>query len=118
VAVTVLFDLSKAYEHILFNVLRGKAAKFGFPLRLLRLLISMYTIPRIVMLAGVATGAFWPLRAVVAGCSFADLMMRVYIMDILDCIAEVWPKAHLGNVVDTAGPGISQHGEHAHPGCR
>ena len=92
VTASALLDLSKAYEHILFDRLWAKGIAAGFPLDVLRLLLFCYGMPRRIQLAGVATVVCEPRRAVAAGCSFADLMMRLYLLDILDETCRLRPS--------------------------
>ncbi len=72
-----MLDLSKAYEHLRFDRLRTQGETRGFPFRLLRFLLQLYGTPRIITLDNIAALPCTALRAVVAGCAFADLMMRL-----------------------------------------
>eukprot|EP00959_Pyramimonas_sp_CCMP1952_P158615 3317802-Pyramimonas_sp.AAC.1 len=71
-------DLSKAYEHIPWALLVARARELGFDMMLLRLLIRLYALPRLVTVDGAAMGWRVPQRGAVAGCSFADLCMRIF----------------------------------------
>ena len=99
-AISILFDLTKAYEHLRFDLLAARAAQLGFPRELLRLLLSFYSMDRVIVLDSVATAPIQPQRGVFAGCSFADLMMRIVVITTLDPVIARWPSARLANVVD------------------
>ena len=97
---SILLDLSKTCEHLHFDRLRTQGEKHGFPLKLLRLLLQLYGMLRIITLDTITALPCTVLRAVVAGCVFADLMMRQYLLDILDDTAKTWPGVQIANVVD------------------
>eukprot|EP00959_Pyramimonas_sp_CCMP1952_P306127 6406577-Pyramimonas_sp.AAC.1 len=65
----------------------------------LRMLIKLYTMPRLLSCEGIVLDLMTPMRGVVAGCSFADQMMRSFLIPILDDLAAI-PRASVGNVVD------------------
>ena len=98
--ISVLPGMRKAYEHLKWRVLWRKWQRHGFPLELLALLLELYAMPRVVMLKRAVSHAVNPLQAVVAGCSFADVMMRLHFLAILDDCHATWPSASLANVVD------------------
>ena len=99
-AASVLFDLKKAYEHIRYDVPRRAAEKHDFPLLLMRLLLSFYSMMRVLSLGNLVAFGCLPMRGVVAGCSFADIMMRLTLIDTLDRVSEAWPSLRLADVVD------------------
>ena len=101
-AVSVLFDLKKAYEHMRYDVLRRAAEKHDFPLLLMRLLLSFCSMMRVLSLGNLVAFGCMPMRGVVAGCSFADIMMRLCLIDPLDRVTEAWPSLRLADVVDDA----------------
>ena len=100
VALSILFDLSKAYEHLRFHLLAAKANTLHFPLRLLRLLVALYKMDRAVTLDGATSAPFSPWSGAVAGCSFADLTMRIFIICALDAVKAHWPSIRPAAVVD------------------
>ena len=79
-----MLDVTKAYEYIRYDVLQAKAIALGFNWPLLRLLFALYTCARHLVVEGVAAGSCKAWRAVVPGCPFADLCMRIYLTDIVD----------------------------------
>ena len=101
-AVAALFDIVKAYENITHARLKQEAEKHGFSLALVRYLISIYAMPRCIRVGQVATEIVRASRTVVPGDSFADLLMRLSIMSIMDLLAETWPppRLHIGVIVD------------------
>eukprot|EP00959_Pyramimonas_sp_CCMP1952_P136525 2857092-Pyramimonas_sp.AAC.1 len=53
----------------------------------MRMLVRLCALPRLVTVDGVAMGWCSPQRGMVAGCSFADLCMRISLVPRLDEIA-------------------------------
>ena len=48
----VLLDLVKAFERIPYRILRREADRLGYPLRLLKLAIATYKLPRVIRAGG------------------------------------------------------------------
>eukprot|EP00972_Heterocapsa_arctica_P025199 3713316-Heterocapsa_arctica.AAC.1 len=100
VACAIMLDLRKAYEHIQVDFLLQQAIAYGLDMCIFRLLLMLYTIDRVIVLGVVATDAMTPLRVVPAGCSFADLMMRLALMELVTRVADSWAGVRLAAVVD------------------
>ena len=99
-AAGILIDLRKAYENLHFDHLLTQAREFGFDLRVFRLLIALYSMTRLVQWEGCVAEGCNPTKAVAAGCSFADLMMRLALMGIIGRVQDVWSSIRLVVVVD------------------
>jgi hypothetical protein len=93
-------DLAKAYEHLRHDCLRLKAEETGFSLLLLEFLLGLYGMRRSIVVDGVSTGFVRARRSVVPGCSFADVLMRLYMLTPMDALAQAWPSLMLAVVVD------------------
>ena len=63
----VLLDLVKAFERIPYRVLRREANRLGYPLRMLRLAIAVYKMPRVVRVGEAVSDLDWATRGIVAG---------------------------------------------------
>eukprot|EP00959_Pyramimonas_sp_CCMP1952_P087722 1835584-Pyramimonas_sp.AAC.1 len=66
---------------------------------LMRLLVRLYALPRLATVDGIAMGRCSPRRGAVAGCSFADLCMRIFLVPRLDEIVAL-RSVDVGNAVD------------------
>jgi len=95
-----LFDITKAYDNIKFDVLiKALSWKLGFDPMLLRLLILMYKAERHVVIGiGIAKSSF-PTCSVVAGCAFADVMMLGIMVMVDLMVAKVTDSLCLRAVV-------------------
>eukprot|EP00959_Pyramimonas_sp_CCMP1952_P032069 672893-Pyramimonas_sp.AAC.1 len=94
-------DLTKAREHIPWALLAELAEAQGFNVVVMRLPLHLYRMPRIVCYRGVAAMACEPERGVVAGCSFADLCMGLFLMPRVDDVVAL-SAVQVDNVVDGA----------------
>lgn len=83
-----LLDLQKAYEHVPCKHLQTQSLKHGFNQYILRYLITIYSMLRSILIAGVATPIVRATRTIVPGDSFADMMMALAIMSAIDSSQE------------------------------
>ena len=95
-----LSDLKKAYENVCHPQLAREAAALGFPLRLLKLALFFYRLPRVITIRGCATAMVRTSQTIVAGCSFATTLMRVVFMRTIDAIIVRHPRVTPFVVVD------------------
>ena len=86
----MLLDLVKAFERIPYRVLLREAIKLGYPLRLLRLAIAVYKLPRIVRVGIAVSDLIWATRGIVAGSGGATTEMRIVMIDIVDSALKVY----------------------------
>ena len=85
-----LGDLKKAYERVGHKKLLEECRAVGFSLRLLRLLLAVYGGPRRVFLRGAYSRAVTLSATIVAGCTMATTMLRVFLTRVLDKFTAVW----------------------------
>jgi len=95
-----MLDIAKAFENILHRRLVEAARAFGFHLGLLRWLLGLYRMPRRLSLHGVLSEAVFATLSVVAGSSFADLMMRLMTEGPVRRARLAWPSVLFVVVVD------------------
>ena len=88
----MLLDLVKAFERIPYRVLLREAIRLGYPLRLLRLAIATYKLPRVIRVGGAYSDLVWAVRGIVAGSGNATSEMRLVMIDIVDGALEVHPS--------------------------
>ena len=67
----LLWDLKEAYEHVQHDTLMEEGRRIVFPLPGLRAAVTMYRVPRIVILDGCAAEELCPTQGIVAGSSTA-----------------------------------------------
>ena len=87
----VLLDLVKAFERIPYRVLVREAKRLGYPLRLLRLAIATYKLPRVVRVGIAHSDLVWATRGIVAGSGNATSEMRLVMIDIVDSVMKRHP---------------------------
>ena len=86
-----LLDLVKAFERIPYRVLLREARELGYPLRLLKLAIRTYKLPRVVRVGEAVSDLAWATRGIVAGSGTATTEMRVTLVDNVDDAVRVYP---------------------------
>ena len=85
-----LGDLKKAYEKVGHRRLWQECAAVGFSLRLLRVLLAIYGGPRRIFIQGAYSRAVTLAATIVAGCTMATTMLRVFLTRVLDRFTAVW----------------------------
>ncbi len=99
-AAAVLTDLDKFYEHIEHQDLLDRAARLGFPEPLARLALAAYGGPRMIRLRDFVAEEVYADRGVVAGCSLATTLTKVYTLEAYDQFVEECPDAQFDNYID------------------
>jgi len=99
-AAVALYDLVKAFEFIRHRWLKEQAIKHGFNLLVLRFLLGLYSMPRRIRVGKIFNSLFRVFRTVVPGDSFADLMVRLTVIDVLDEVVEHHRGLQVACVVD------------------
>ncbi len=79
----VLLDLVKAFERIPYRVLVREAKRLGYPLRLLRLAIATYRLPRTVRVGEALSDLVVALKGIAAGSGTATTEMRVVMINLV-----------------------------------
>ena len=74
-AICILYDVTKASDHLDWRTIVQAAVALEFPLLILRFLICLYSLSRDVVIGRGIIRSSRPVRSVVAGCTFADIMM-------------------------------------------
>ena len=95
-----MYDVMKAFDHLDWRVLLEAAKQLSFPLMLLRFLIHLYSSTRHIIIGKGIVRVTQPRRSVVAGCTFADIMMFL-VMKIIDAkVRRAAPAAFTAVVAD------------------
>ena len=107
----VMWDISKCYENISFEVLVDRALRVGYPPSLLRLTVGLYRMPRYLTDGALIIGPVCPRwRAVVAGCGTAPYELKALLVADLCRFEERWPEGHLLVHVDDLAFGAAARG--------
>ena len=88
-----MLDLIKAFEKIRMKDLVAAALRWRFPIQLLRVMVSMYSMPRRVVVNGSFSRMVQVYSAVVAASSYGTIAMRLMLMAPLDQLVVRWPLA-------------------------
>jgi hypothetical protein len=99
-ALTQLFDIAKAYEHIGHEKLWNEGMRCGFSATMLCWLLRSFQLRRRLQLEGGLSQEIVARRSVVPGSSFADLAMRIMLTRLVTAARSRWPRAAFAVVVD------------------
>ena len=95
-----LLDIRKAFEHIRHSDLWDVARRRGFSLTMLAWLLNTFTMARRLQVLGGLSQEVRATRSVVPGSSFADILMRLAVVEVVDATRVRWPLISLAVVVD------------------
>ena len=95
-----LVDVQKAYDHVRWSKLIVAARKYGFPDNLLRTLYWLHSGTRVVVVDSYVVDFVVPAISIVAGCTFADVLMFLIMRTVADEVAASAPKALTAVVAD------------------
>ena len=90
-AFSTLFDIVKAYDSVDLNVLIRAAKTYQFDMGLMRYILCLYCSPRCLVVDGVATNMVKVSRSILAGDSFADLLLMMVMLAPVDVIVAKYP---------------------------
>ena len=83
-AAAFIGDLKKAYELVRHPLLAREAAAVDFCLQLLRVILAVYGGPRRLVVDGAVTRVFRTVRGIIAGCTFATTLLKVFMVRAFD----------------------------------
>jgi len=83
---TVLWDMFKYYELIDLEALELRAQRHNFPLGVLNICLAACRSARYMCLSGIISGPLRATHGVIAGCSMATTLIRVYALDAFDTV--------------------------------
>ena len=99
----VLLDLVKAFERVPHDLLVRQARALGYNLRLLRLSLAGYGLPRAIVIDGVCSREVVATRGITAGAGHAVIELRLLLSDLWDRVHALNPVADLTVYVDDTG---------------
>ena len=95
-----LLDLAKAFETVPHEHLWKQAAAKGYPLRVLRLALAAYRMPRTIGIDAVFSRLLRVSRGITAGSGTATAELRLLVLGLLDVLDVKCPAAELAVYVD------------------
>ncbi len=98
VAATISEDLHAFFENIDRDRLLAEAVALGFPLPILRAALAAYSSARMLSMSGRMCREMYPTTGVVAGCSLAMVLTKLYCVRALDGYVQSAPP---GTKLDT-----------------
>ena len=105
----LLTDLLKAYEYVRRDKLISVANATGFPVAILRMCLAAYSGPRRILVDGQRTQPFSiGSRSLIAGCSFATTLLKVYLIKVFDMLSRWHSGVELHVFVDDVGMNATQ----------
>ena len=93
-------DIEKFYENVSHEVLLREAVAVGFPLRLLKPLLALYSGPWAVVVNGAAGAILQAVGTILAGCSCATVLAKVLLHRLLARGTALYSSVQAKNVVD------------------
>ena len=100
IALGSLYDVTKAFDHLVWKAIFLAAETLGFPIILVRFLIHLYGCERKVVVGRGVARTSRPTISVIAGCVFADIMMFLVMYGIDALVKKAAPLAHAAVVAD------------------
>ncbi len=101
VAATASEDIQSFFETLDRERLANEARALGFPLPVLRAALAAYSSARVVTMGGRISREVYPTTGVVAGCSLAMALTKVYCLRAFDDFVSEAPRGvRLGTFVD------------------
>ena len=95
-----LLDLVKAFERIPFRVLLREARRLHYPIKMIRLAIATYRLPRVIRVGTAYSDLVWAMRGIVAGSGLATTEMRIVMINIVDNALIMHPTVEPPRFVD------------------
>ncbi len=100
-AAAVTEDLHAFFENIDRDRLLAEAAALGFPLPIIRAALAAYASARMLFMGGRMCREMYPTTGVIAGCSLAMVLTKIYCLRALDdFVREAPPGVNLDTFVD------------------
>ena len=96
----VLLDLVKAFDRVPHDLLVKWAKALGYNLRLLKVSLASYRLPRALQLEGVCSSVLKATRGITAGAGHAVIELRVLLSDLWDRVHAICPSIGLTVFVD------------------
>ena len=93
-------------------MLLREAERLGYPLRLLRLAIATYKMPRVVRVGTAYSDLVWASRGIVAGSGNATSEMRLVMINIVDSVMKHHPTVIPTLFVDDLSIELSGEDDH------
>ncbi len=122
-AVTVMEDMESFYESIDRDVLLSEASALGFPTCIIRACLAAYAAPRMISNGSALAKEEYATRGLIAGCSFATSLVKVFYLRKLEKVARDLPRgaildAYIDDLAVSVEGGSAEGGGGRHRGTR
>ncbi len=91
-AAVILDDMEAFYEGINREALLEEAQAVGFPTVIAKACLAAYATPRMLTLDGIAAREMYPRRGLIAGCTFATTLVKVFYVRKIDAAVGKLPE--------------------------
>ena len=100
-----LMDLVKAYELVPHHRIFDGAIKFGFPIRVLRVVFAVFLLARRICVDGCFSSSdiLVPFSTIIAGSVFGPCFLRMSLQGTIDAWQANWPLLQLYLYIDDMG---------------
>ena len=96
----ILWDIRKCYEFVNHEILIDCAHRHDYPLAVLRICLQSYRTPRRILLNGLVSSFLEPTAGILAGCSKATSLLRLYLLDLMHSNIGSHPSVSLNIYID------------------
>ena len=97
-----LLDLVRVFEKVPHHMLVSAARRLGYDLRVLRLTLAAYRLPRTLGIDGVHSRLIHPVIGITAGAVSATIDLKVLLYESLVATKKAWPLVQISLYVDDA----------------
>ncbi|CAK0816831.1 unnamed protein product, partial [Prorocentrum cordatum] len=100
---TVLLDLVKCFEKVQLRHVWRRGQRWGFPPRVLRLILASYSLARALLVDGCHSECVAVVSAIVPGSRFALAVLHLVLLEPCDLLRGRWHEVSLAKYVDDMG---------------
>ena len=97
---TVLLDLVKCFEKVQLCHVWRWGMRWGFPPRVLRLMLASYSLARTIAIDGCHSDCVTVISAIVPGSRFALAALHLVLLEPCDITRSRWPEVGLDKYAD------------------
>jgi hypothetical protein len=88
-AATTVIDLKSFYEYITLAEVTDGARQFGVPTQIILLTSHLYSGPRRIRVGEAHSRRVYPLRSILAGCTWATLFVRLIVIKPIETLLKL-----------------------------
>ncbi len=95
-----LWDMFKFYELFNLQKLENRALQLGFNPVILKCVLNAYRYARHLLMNGSYEAAVYAFCGIVAGCSMATTLVKIYCLQPFDSVCAAWPRVDFDFYID------------------